>query len=136
MLINTRTGKPVATVVEVANTRATRNQGLLGRDGLDASHAIVISPCFSIHTAFMRFPIDVLFVDRDGYAVKIVPALAPWRLAIAMRARHVVEMAAGELRGSDVRIGDRVYLTTATGEVDERLWSPLSLVEIGVRTTA
>jgi uncharacterized protein len=77
MLINERTGKPVARVVEVANTRAARNRGLLGRDGLGASHAIVLSPCFSIHTAFMRFPIDVLFVDCDGCAVKMVPALAP-----------------------------------------------------------
>lgn len=135
MLINERTGKPVATVVEVANTRAARNQGLLGRDALDASHAIVLSPCFSIHTAFMRFPIDVLFVDRNGCAVKIVPALAPWRLAIAMRARHVVELAAGELRGS-VRVGDRLYLTTATGEVDERLWLGSSLADISLRTPA
>ena len=114
MLINERTDKPVATVVEVANTRTARNQGLLGRDGLNPSHAFVLSPCFSIHTAFMRFPIDVLFVDRDGYAVKIVPALAPWRLAAAMRARHVVELAAGELAASDVRVGDRLYVITAT----------------------
>ena len=97
MLINERTGRPIAMEVEVANTRATRNQGLLGREGLVESHAIVLSPCFSIHTAFMRFPIDVLFVDRDGCAIRIVPALGPWRRAGAMRARHVVEMAAGEL---------------------------------------
>jgi hypothetical protein len=44
-----------------------------------------------------------------------------------MRARHVVELAAGELRGSDVRVGDRLFLTTATGEIDERLWSTPSL---------
>ncbi len=136
MLINERTGRPVATVVEVANTRAARNQGLLGREGLDTSHAIVLSPCFSIHTAFMRFPIDVLFVDRDGCAVRIVPALTPWRLAIATRARHVVEMAAGELRRSGVRVGDRLTLTTATGEVDERLWSPASPTDNGLRTPA
>jgi uncharacterized membrane protein (UPF0127 family) len=136
MLINERTGKPVATVVEVADTRAARNQGLLGREGLDASHAFVLSPCFAIHTAFMRFPIDVLFVDRDGCAVKIVPSLAPWRLAMAIRARHVVELAAGELRGSDVRVGDRLYLTTAAGDADERLWSASSGVEISLRTTA
>jgi uncharacterized protein len=136
MLINERTGRPIAMEVEVANTRATRNQGLLGREGLAESHAIVLSPCFSIHTAFMRFPIDVLFVDRDGCAIRIVPALGPWRLAGAMRARHVVEMAAGELLRSGVRVGDRLYLTTETGEVDDRLWSPPSLGNIGLRTTA
>jgi uncharacterized membrane protein (UPF0127 family) len=99
-------------------------------------HAIVLSPCFSIHTAFMHFPIDVLFVDRDGCAVRIVPGLTPWRLAIAMRARHVVEMAAGELLRGGVRVGDRLTLTTATGEVDERLWSPASVADNGLRTPA
>lgn len=136
MLINERTGRPIAIEVEVANTRATRNQGLLGREGLAESHAIVLSPCFSIHTAFMRFPIDVLFVDRNGCVVRMVPALGPWRMAIAMRACHVVEMAAGELLRNGVRVGDRLYLTTESGEVDDRLWSPASLSDIGLRTTA
>jgi uncharacterized membrane protein (UPF0127 family) len=136
MLINERTGRPVATVVEVANTREARNKGLLGRDGLDTSHAIILSPCFSIHTAFMRFPIDVMFVDRDGCAVRIIPALGPWRLAVTMRARHVVELAAGELRRSGVRVGDRVYMTTASGEVDETLWSPSPIDDLGLRTPA
>jgi len=110
MLMNARTGEMVASAVELADTRATRRRGLLGRDSLDASTALVISPCFSIHTVNMRFAIDVVFVDRQGVVVRMLSDLKPWRLAITPRARAVIEMAAGALRGRDVRVGDRLYL--------------------------
>jgi uncharacterized membrane protein (UPF0127 family) len=110
MLMNARTGEVVASAVELADTRATRRRGLLGRDSLDASTAMVISPCFSIHTISMRFAIDVVFIDREGVVVRILRDLGPWRLAIAPRARAVVEMAAGGLSARDVRVGDRLYL--------------------------
>jgi uncharacterized protein len=110
---NARTGEVVASEVEVANTRRTRRRGLLGRDSLDVSAALVLSPCCSIHTAFMRFPIDVVFVDRDGQVTRIVRDLPPWRLAIAPRAHAVVELAGGGLRWRDVQVGDRLYFVEA-----------------------
>jgi uncharacterized membrane protein (UPF0127 family) len=108
MLINARTREVIGTVVEVADTRATRRRGLLGREGLVRSHALMLSPCCSIHTAFMRFPIDVVFVDREGVAVRVVRDLGPWRMAVAARARIVFEFAGGTL--GDVTPGDRLYL--------------------------
>jgi len=113
MLINQRTGDIVADYVELADTRAARRRGLLGRDGLSPSSAMVLSPCFAVHTAFMRFAIDVVFVDRDGRAVRIVSDLAPWRMAMAFGARAAIECPAGELRARDVRVGDRLYLAPA-----------------------
>jgi uncharacterized protein len=113
-LINQRTGAPIATTVERAVTRASRRRGLLGRDGLAASHALMLEPCAAVHTAFMRFPIDVVFVDRQGYAVKIVRNLPAWRIAVAPRAHAVVEMAAGSLAGVDLSVGDRLFLSTDT----------------------
>jgi|SRR5262245_7664461 len=110
MLINERTKQIIARDVEVAHTRATRNRGLLGRDRMDPGSALVISPCLAVHTAFMRFAIDVVFVDRHGCVVKTVRDLAPWRMAGACRARRVIEMPAGELDAKDVRVGDRLYL--------------------------
>ena len=95
VLMIERTHEPLATAVELAVTRRARNRGLLGRDGLDPSAAIILAPCTAVHTAFMRFAIDVLFLDRDGCAVKIVANVAPWRIALAARAYAVVEMAAG-----------------------------------------
>ena len=109
-LVNARTGEPLATSVEIAATRATRRKGLLGRTSLDPSAALVISPCFSVHTAFMRFPIDVVFVDGDG-TVKRVAELPPWRIAVQFGATAVVELADGGARG--LRVGDRVILSDA-----------------------
>ena len=65
-LVDERTGTTVASAVEIADTSATRRRGLLGRDGLDPSAALIIVPCSSVHTFFMRFAIDVVFVDRGG----------------------------------------------------------------------
>jgi uncharacterized protein len=109
-LVNERTHEPIATAVELAFTRATRRRGLLGRDGLDPAAALMLTPCLAVHTAFMRFPIDILFLDRDGFAVKLVSDLAPWRLAGSVSAHSVVELAAGSLRRHDVAVGDRLYL--------------------------
>ena len=111
-LVNQRTGTAIATSVERAVTRATRRRGLLGRDGLGAGCALMLEPCPAVHTAFMRFAIDIVFVDRQGYAIKIVRNLGPWRIAVAPRAHAVVELAAGSLAQVDLAIGDRLFLST------------------------
>jgi len=110
VLVNARSHVTIASDVNLALTRAERRRGLLGRDSLDASAALVISPCWSIHTMFMRFPIDVIFVDRHGRAVRILTELAPWRIAAAAPAHAVIELAAGTLRACDVRVGDELSL--------------------------
>ncbi len=133
---NARTDLVIASDVELANTRRSRRRGLLGRDSLDLAAALVLSPCCAIHTAFMRFAIDVAFVDRGGLVTRIVCDLAPWRLAIEPRAHAVVELAGGSLRRRDVQIGDRLYLAAA-GEGDSGAlvasWSERS---ISLRMTA
>ena len=69
--------------------------GLLGRAGLPADQALLITPCNNIHTFFMRFAIDVVFLDRDGVIVAIVPHLRPWRIAMARAAHACLELDAG-----------------------------------------
>ena len=113
-LMNERTRQFVASSVEVAGTRNTRRRGLLGRDRLDETSAMLLAPCAGVHTVGMRFAIDVIFVDRQGYAVKVVRDLKPWRIALACRAHAVIEMPAGSLRCGQVLIGDRLYLTSAS----------------------
>ena len=115
-LVNQRTDEPLAQHVEVAVTRRARRKGLLGRDGLGSSCALILAPCAAIHTMFMRFDIDAVFVDDDGRAVKVVRRLAPWRIAIGATAHAVVELPAGSLHDDDVAIGDRLYLLAPTGD--------------------
>ncbi len=109
-LVNERTRTPIATNVETAFTRASRRRGLLGRDRLDPSAALMLTPCAAVHTAFMRFPIDIVFLDRDGIAVKLVSDVRPWRMSLSASARSVIELSAGTLRRHAVAVGDRIYL--------------------------
>ena len=88
----------------------TRMRGLLGRSGLPPGEGILLRPAGSVHTFFMRFPIDVVFLDRDLTVVGIEPAMKAWRAAGRRGARQVVELAAGECERRAVAVGDRLNL--------------------------
>ena len=89
-------------------------RGLLGRGGLDAGDGLVLRRCGLIHTWFMRFPIDVLFVDRHGCIVRLREAVEPFRFAWGgWRAATTVELPAGTLRDANVAVGQRVRLEPA-----------------------
>jgi len=113
VLVHRQTSQTISSLVEVAATRRTRRRGLLGRKTMDASEALIIAPCFAIHTAFMQFAIDVVFIDSRGRVLKIVRELRPWRMAIAPRAHAVIELAAGALKSRDLKVGDAVDLAPA-----------------------
>ena len=101
-------GRIVAEEVRIANTIGSRTIGLLGRRSLPQGHGIVLRPAFSIHTAFMRFPIDAIFLDADLVVVKIAADLGRARTASSRGAREVVELAAGECERRGLSVGDRV----------------------------
>jgi len=111
--MNDRTRSAVALEVDMAVTRAARRRGLLGRDSLGPAEGLLLSPCKAVHTVGMRFPIDVVFIDGDGRTVRVVPALAPWRIAMSARAKAVIELAAGTAKASDIQVGDLLYLAPA-----------------------
>ena len=116
MLINARTGRSVASSVEIATTRRQRRRGLLGRDDLCAGSAFVLAPCWAVHTIGMRFPIDVVFIDDEGRVVKMVERMEGWRMAAARDAAITIELWAGALKAVDVAIGDRLCLAPAFGD--------------------
>ena len=92
----------------LADTALTRMRGLLGRRDLPAGNGILLRPASSVHMAFMRFPIDAIFLDRDLRVVKIADDLRPWRAAGSRGANAVLEMRAGEAGRRGVRVGDRL----------------------------
>ena len=92
----------------LADTPWTRLRGLLGRRGLGAQEGLLLRPVNAIHTLFMRFPIDVVFLDRDYEIVKIVGAVRPWRFAAARRAKVVLELPAGTATRARLRVGERL----------------------------
>ena len=108
-LVNSRTGDLVAHEVRTAFDSATRRKGLLGLDGMPTGSALIIAPCSAIHTWFMRFAIDVVFVAKDGRVLKVRERLTPWRMSGALSAHAVVEMPSGSVsRGT--RKGDHLVL--------------------------
>jgi uncharacterized protein len=85
-------------------------RGLLGRDALEPGEGLLLQPAGSIHTFFMRFAIDAVFLDRGLRVVGVATELAPWRLAARRHAHSVLELAAGEIGDRGVEVGERLYL--------------------------
>jgi uncharacterized membrane protein (UPF0127 family) len=109
-LTNARSRQVIARDVELALTRAARRKGLLSRASLDRNAALMLAPCFMVHTAFMQFAIDIIFVDRTGHVRQIVRDLAPWRIAMSPFAWATIELAGGTLDHFDLAVGDRLCL--------------------------
>ena len=109
-LVNTRSGQVVASQLLPAFDSATRKTGLLKHTSLPPEAAMIIAPTHAIHTFFMKFPIDVVFVSRSGKVLKIRPAMPAWRMAASLRGFAVVELAAGSLERSETQVGDELAL--------------------------
>jgi len=112
-------GRVVVQRCELADTFVTRLRGLLGRRGLEPGEGLLLSPSSSVHTLCMRFPIDVVFLDRGLRVVGVSPHVRPWRLAGRRGARHVLELAAGGAHAGGIRAGERLTLApvpVGTGE--------------------
>jgi uncharacterized membrane protein (UPF0127 family) len=92
----------------VAGTAVSRARGLLGRRGLAEGEGLLLRPASSIHTFFLRFPIDLVFLDRDLTVRKVVPRVGPWRVVLGFGSKMVLELAAGECERRSVSAGDRL----------------------------
>ena len=100
----------------------SRLRGLIGRAGLADGEGLLILPCAGIHTHFMRFPIDVLYVNPLGEVIAMDQAMVPWRFGrIHRRARFVLEIPTGTVAGTRTQIGDRLLVKNAAGLADDSL---------------
>jgi hypothetical protein len=100
--------RPLLDRAEVALSSWEKLRGLLGRDGLPAGEGLLLPGCYSVHTFFMRFPIDVVYLSRDNAVVKIVEDMKPYRLSFSLRGRSVLEMPAGWAAKCGLRVGHAV----------------------------
>jgi uncharacterized membrane protein (UPF0127 family)/CheY-like chemotaxis protein len=107
-------GRVVCERVFVADRAHHRMRGLLGRRRLEGGEGMVLRPAWNVHTAFMRFPIDVVFLDADQVVIRIAPNLPPFRTVSCRGAREVVELAAGECARRGLETGDRVAWASRT----------------------
>lgn len=104
--VTTTAGTLVCERCEIAERGLARMRGLLGRDELPRGSGMLIDASPSVHMFFMRFAIDVVFLDRDRKVVRVVEWLRPWRIAGARRAAAALELPAGAAAAAGVGVGD------------------------------
>jgi uncharacterized protein len=113
--------KVVCEICHLADNFLSRMRGLLGRRALGRGEGVLLRPAAAVHTWFMRFPIDVLFLDRKLEVVAVRPSVKPWRAAAARGACAVLELRAGESDRRGIQVGDRIGMvgpaSTGAGEL-------------------
>jgi len=98
----------LANAAEVADTSAKRRIGLLKHERLDPGEGLWITPCESVHTFFMKFPIDLVYLDRHLKVRKVRSRVRPWRLSSCLLAHSVLELPAGTVKQSGTQAGDEL----------------------------
>jgi len=110
-IVNSTRKTNLSEKAEMANTPLARMKGLLGRDALLENEALIIKPCNSVHTFFMRFAIDAVFLSKDNIVVGLLQNLKPYRLSpIYFNAFLVIELPPGVIKASSTQINDKIDL--------------------------
>ena len=130
-------GRVVCPTLSVADTAPSRMKGLLGRRSLDSGEGLLLRPAGSVHTAFMRFPIDVVFLDDSLEVLEVRESVPPWRAVARRGAKAVLELPAGEARRREIEPGIKLELDRPESEAAASpLVGALALVAGGVGALA
>jgi uncharacterized membrane protein (UPF0127 family) len=111
--IRTESGSIACARCRLAESFLTRLRGLMFRSSLAPGEGLLFPRARAVHTHFMRFPIDLAFLDADDVVIDVRPALRPWRTASCSQARSVLELAAGDLERGGVTVGTRLVRTSS-----------------------
>ena len=115
-LINVTRRATLATSLEVARTSAERSKGLLGRNSLPLGGGLWIIPCESVHTFWMQFSLDLIYLDRSLRVKKVRHAVAPWRISACLSAHSVIELPVGIIRESGTQPGDQLQIAPVNSQ--------------------
>ena len=119
VILSQTRGNVVCEQAAIADNPLTRLRGLLGRDALPVGEGLLLTPAPSIHSAFMKFDFDAVFLDREMQVVRTAERIPPWRARSAKRARSVLELASGEVERRGVQVGDVLVLQPADDDSDD-----------------
>jgi len=110
-IYNSTKNNTIASDVKIAKTFFTRSFGLLSRKSISDNEGLIIKPCNSIHTFFMKFPIDVLFVDRKNKIVAVYENVSKNRiLPIHLNSNYVLELASGQISNKNIEKYDIIQI--------------------------
>lgn len=119
-VVHNRTrGDVVCEHTEIADTLWRRMRGLLGRSDLPVGSGMLIQRESSIHSAFMRFEFDAVFLDRNMRVVRLAERIRPWRALSAKGARSVLELPSGQISARALQVGDELAVEVVRGESPE-----------------
>lgn len=108
-LVNSSNGTVLANHTEVAGNFKERLKGLMGRSVLNHGEALILMPCNCIHTCFMNFPIDIIFIDQEMNVLQVLENMQPFRLSPVVAGSYMVaEFPAGLLAETGTRAGDQL----------------------------
>lgn len=111
MIVNLTRDTVIASRIEIAQNPWGRMKGLLGRRDFPSQEALIITHCRSIHMFFMKFPIDVIFCDRQNKVIGLCERLKPFCLSpIFFKASYAIELPSGSIAASKTQTGDQVDL--------------------------
>ena len=116
VLVNATKKTVISDNCHFANTVLKRVVGLLNRGRLDKGEGLLLDRCYGIHTFGMRFPIDVLFLDKDLCVIRAVKALPPYRTCVVKKSVYVLEVPVGALDESRTGEGDQIQIRTANSD--------------------
>ena len=109
LVANTSRGTTLGQAIKVAHTAAQKVKGLLGRECLEDGQGLLFRGAGSLHTLFMRFPIDIIYADKSGKVVKLAERVGPFKLVAApLRCYYALELPAGAIEASGTHVGDRL----------------------------
>jgi hypothetical protein len=117
-VINVTKETILASHAEAAKSGGKRSKGLLGRDCLAPGEGMWIVPCEAVHTFFMRFAIDLVYLDRKNRIKKIASAVPPWRLSACLSAYSVLELPSGTIENSKSSPGDFIEFSPVSYSID------------------
>ncbi len=110
---NTTRGTLIGSAIDSAETSSERRVGLLKHSGLDDGAGLWIVPCESVHTFFMKFPIDLVYLDREKKVRAVVRRLVPWRVSMCLAAHSILELPPGTIDRTNTQKGDQLVLEAA-----------------------
>ncbi len=113
-LLNLTRGTLLGDTIDLADTSEKRTVGLLKHKELRPGEGLWIIPCEGVHTFFMKFPIDLVYIDKKNVVRKIVPNVAPWRLSMCLPAHSIIELPAGTIAPGSTLKGDQLAFEPVT----------------------
>jgi uncharacterized membrane protein (UPF0127 family) len=124
IVTNSDRGTILGEAIEVAATAAQKVKGLLGRDCLADGQGLLFKAAASLHTFFMQFPIDILYMDKNGKVLKSARGVRPFKLVMApFRAYYALELPVGAIQRSGTRVGDHLSFDEDEDEMPKQMAS-------------